>query len=164
MSSIRCITTASLLADDQKDHLHRHAVHFMSLCFSVYWYAYIASLRKQRDRGTCTDLLLEPKRHVFTAMILAKAVTSFLLPERNMSIMTEKGTIFGLILVMCCIRVIFVIIILQCVQSLRERDQSSLCGSYQTWRTPGISQECTMYCKFGGTAIMSKCAARLTTN
>ena len=99
MSNIRCITTASLLADGQKDHLHRHAVHFMSLCFSLYWYTYIASLRKQRDRGTCTDLLLEPNRHVFTTTILAKAVTSFLLPDRNMSIMTEKGMIFGFILV-----------------------------------------------------------------
>ena len=79
--------------------LHRHAVHFMSLCFSLYWYTYIASLRKQRDRGTCTDLLLEPNRHVFTTTILAKAVTSFLLPDRNMSIMTEKGMIFGFILV-----------------------------------------------------------------
>ena len=38
-------------------------------------------------------------------MILAKAVTSFLLPDTNMSIMTEKGMIFGLILVMCWIRV-----------------------------------------------------------
>jgi hypothetical protein len=85
MSNIRCNTTASHLADGQRDHLHRHAVHFMSLCFSVYRYTYIAILKN------CTDLLLEPNRHVFTAMILAKAVTFFLLPDRNMSIMTEKG-------------------------------------------------------------------------
>lgn len=71
MSNIKCITNASLLADGQKDHFHGHAVHFMSLCFSVYRYTYITSLRKQHDRDMCKDLLLEPNRHVFTAMTLA---------------------------------------------------------------------------------------------
>jgi hypothetical protein len=59
----------------------------------------------------CTDLLLEPNRHVFTAMILARAVTYFLLPDRNMSIMIEKGMIFGLILVCVGSEWMFVVII-----------------------------------------------------
>jgi len=52
------------------------------VCVSVYRYTYIASLRKQHDRGTCTDLLLEPKRHVFTAMIPAKAVIFFIIRNK----------------------------------------------------------------------------------
>ena len=111
MSNIKYITTASLLADGQKDHLHGHAVHFMSLCFSLYRYTYIASLRKQHDRDMCKDFLLEPYRHVFTVMILAKAVVFFLLPDRNMSIMTENMMVFGLILVCVGSEWMFVVII-----------------------------------------------------
>jgi len=83
MSNIKYITTASLLADGQKDHLHGHAVHFMSLCFSLYRYTYIASLRKQHDRDMCKDFLLEPYRHVFTVMILAKAVVFFFITRQK---------------------------------------------------------------------------------
>lgn len=119
MSNNRYITSISLLAHGQKDHLHRHAVNFMFLSFiSVYWSTYIPSLRKEYIRGKCTDLLLEPRRHVFTATILANAVTSFLLPDRKMRIMIEKGMIFGLV----CggSEWMFVVMFEQCVHSTHE--------------------------------------------